>query len=220
MTRAMLSGWSLISSSRLYPHTRRQCSGYRRAISSPYAFPDPRHLAVDLPLEPRRARLRFERVGRDLAEHGARAVREDRGQLDRMRDREPVRDGVRTARVVAQHAADGGPVRRRGVGAEQQAHGPDVVVELVLDETGLHPGPELFLIHLQHARHVRREVEDDGTVHRLPGQRRPSATRKERRGVTVGDLDRGAHVLRMTRDDDADGLHLVHGRVGRVEQAE
>ena len=35
----------------------------------------------------------------------------------------------------------------------------------------------------------------------------------------AGDLDRRLDVVGIARDDDADGLDLVHGGVGRIEEA-
>src|SRR5207245_1474780 len=79
---------------------------------------DPRDLAVDLALEPGSPALGGEFVRGDLAEHRARAVGEYRRQLDHVLDREAVRDRVRAAGVVAEHAAEGRAIRRRGVGTE------------------------------------------------------------------------------------------------------
>ena len=39
------------------------------------------------------------------------------------------------------HAADGGPIGRRGIGAELQAHRSDVRVQLILNQARLDPAP-------------------------------------------------------------------------------
>ena len=179
---------------------------------------DARHLAIDRAFERLKACLRLELRGRDLAEDDLAAVGQQRGDLDDVVDGEAVRDRVRAPGVVAEHAADGRAVRRRRVGAEQEAHRPHVVVQLVLHHAGLHARPVLLLIDLEDVVHVAREVEDEGVVDRLPGQRRPPAARQERDAVLARQLERRLHVVRVARDDDAHGLHLVHGRIGRIEE--
>ena len=60
--------------------------------------------------------------------------------------------------VVADHAADGGPVRRRGIGAELESHRPDVRVELILDQSRLNAAPEFSPVHVQDVFHVLRKI--------------------------------------------------------------
>src|SRR5882672_6787795 len=87
---------------------------------------------VDLAFEPGEPALGRELVRGHLAEHGARAVGEHRGELDHVLDRETVRDRVRAARVVTEHAAERRAVRRRGVRAEAEPERAHVVVQVVL----------------------------------------------------------------------------------------
>ena len=67
--------------------------------------------------------------------------------------------------------------------------------------------------------HVAREVHHDGPVHRLAGERGAAAPREDGDAFPVRELEHGLDVARVARDDHADRLHLVHGGVGRVEEA-
>src|SRR5439155_26306663 len=49
--------------------------------------------------------------------------------------------------------------------------------------------------------------------------RRAAAARQDRDPEPGGDLERGLDVVGVARDDDAHGFDLVHGGVGRVEEA-
>src|SRR5499433_2331898 len=185
----------------------------------PVLVADARHLAINLAFQTGGALLCPEGLGGDLAEHHAAAVGEQRGELDDVIDGEPVRDGVRAAGVVPQHAPDGRPVRRRGVRAEEEAHGPHVRIELVLDHAGLHARPHLLAIHFEDVLHPAREVQDHRAIDRLPGERGAAAPGQHRHVLAIGELEHGLHVARVARDDHPDRLHLVHRRVGGVQQA-
>ncbi len=76
-------------------------------------------LLVDAAFQTGRAHLGRKLGGGHRPEDGAAAVGQDRLDLDDVLHREPVGDRVRAARVVADHAAEGGPVRRRGIRAEE-----------------------------------------------------------------------------------------------------
>ena len=180
---------------------------------------DPGDLTVDLALEPGRPALRLELRGRHLTEYDAGAVGEQRRQLEHVLDGETVGDRVRAARVVAEHPAERRPVRGRGVGAEEQAERPHVVVQVVLDEPRLHARPLLLDVDLEDRVHVPREVQHERAVHRLARERRAAAARQERHVPRLRHLDRRLDVVVVARDDDADRLHLVHRGIGRVEEA-
>src|SRR5882724_761012 len=105
------------------------------------------------------------------------------------------------------------------VRAEQEAHREDVVVQIVLHEAGLHPGPQLLGVHLEDAVHVARAIEHERVIDGLAGERRPAAARQNRDAELAGHLDRGLDVVGVSGNDDAHGLDLIHGGVGRVEEA-
>ncbi len=121
-------------------------------------------------------------------------------------------------RIVADHAADGGAVGGRSVGAELQPHAAHVSVELILNQPRLDAAPELFVIHLQYALHILGKVEHDGMADRLAGKRRPAAARQHRYAELVGDLDHRLHIAFMARHHHAHGLDLIDRRVGGVKQ--
>ena len=105
---------------------------------------DARDLPVDLPLEARLSRLRWRTPpGETSPKRAERAIGEDGRHVDHVLDGEPIGDGVGAARVVADHAAQGGAARRGGVGAEQEASPSHVSVQVVLhdDPAGLAPTP-------------------------------------------------------------------------------
>jgi hypothetical protein len=92
------------------------------------------------------------------------------------------------------------------------------MVQLVLDQPRLHARPQLLAVDLQHLAHVLGEVEDEGVIDRLAGQRGAPAARQQRHLVRPRNVDRGPHVVGVARGDHADRLHLVHGGVGGVQQ--
>src|SRR2546426_11650324 len=89
----------------------------------------------------------------------------------------------------------------------------------VLNEPGLDPCPPLLRVDLEHPVHVPGEVQDEGAIDGLAGERGPAAPREERHLVLPRDLDSRLDVVRIAGDHDTDRLHLIHGRVGGVEKA-
>src|SRR3989449_10219454 len=94
-----------------------------------------------------------------------------------------------------------------------------MVIELVLYEPGLDPGPPLLGVDLEHSVHVPGEVQDERAIDGLAGERGPAAPREERHLVLPRGLDSRLDVVRIAGDHDTDRLHLIHGRVGGVEKA-
>src|SRR3989449_5049960 len=94
-----------------------------------------------------------------------------------------------------------------------------MVIELVLYEPGLDPGPPLLGVDLEHSVHVPGEVQDERAIDGLAGERGPAAPREERHLVLPRDVDGRLDVVRIAGDHDTDRLHLIHGRVGGVEKA-
>jgi hypothetical protein len=177
-----------------------------------------RHLAINATLGAVQPQLRLELRRRHAAEPYARAVREQGVQLEHVLDGQAVRDRVRATGVVADHSAERRAVGRRGIGAEEQTEIADRMVELVLHEPRLHARPPLVRVDLEDAVHVLREVEHERAVDRLPGERGAAAARQQRDVLAARNVERGDDVVGVTRRDDADRLHLIHGRVRRVEQ--
>ncbi len=84
---------------------------------------------------------------------------------------------------------------------------------------GSHAGQPPLRVELDDLVDVLGEVDDDGDVAALPGERRAAAAPKERRAVLAADAHGLDHVLDVARDDDADRHLAVVGGVGRVERA-
>jgi hypothetical protein len=126
---------------------------------------------------------------------------------------------VGAAGVVAQASADGGAVGRGGVDAVLQADPGSGLVELGQDDTRLHPCPAFFALDLEDARHARREVHDDGVVHRLPGQAGAAAAGQDGYAGGRGHVQDVLDVRGRARNDDGNRFHLVDGGVGGVEEA-
>ena len=60
--------------------------------------------------------------------------------------------------IVGDHPADGGAVRRRKFGGEEEPMLRHRIVELVLHHAGLHASPALLCIDLEDGVHVARQV--------------------------------------------------------------
>src|SRR5439155_1112155 len=69
-----------------------------------------------------------------------------------------------------------------------------------------------------HPVHPPGEIEDEGAADGLAGERGPPAPREEGHALRPRDLDSRLDIVSIAGDDDADRLHLVHGRVGGVEK--
>ena len=76
-----------------------------------------------------------------LGESDRGSARENRADRVYVVHHVAVADGARTARVVAGHAPDGGPVGRRDVDGEEESPGPEPCIEAVEHDAGLHRDP-------------------------------------------------------------------------------
>ena len=68
-------------------------------------------------------------------------------------------------------------------------------------------------------RHVLGEVENDGDVAALAGERGAAAAAEQRRAEFAADGDGGEDVVGIVGKNDADGNLAVVGAVGGVEGA-
>ena len=126
---------------------------------------------------------------------------------------------VNAARVVADHAAEGATVVAGGVGAEGQMIFFRGVAEMVENNSGLHACDAAPGIDLKDLRHVLREIEDDGDIAALSGERCAATAAEQRRAEFAADSDRGDHVVGIARKNDADRDLAVVRSVGGVESA-
>jgi hypothetical protein len=164
---------------------------------------DVRQLAVDPALE----RVRLRAAGAlGLAhrpERGTRAVGEHDLELLDVVDRRAVDDRVAARGVVADHAADRGPVGRRRVGAEREPVGRGGAVEVVLDDAGPDGGAAARDVDRVDRVHVARGVEHDAVpAHGLAGEARPAAAGDDRHAEARGGADGGGDVVGVARERD------------------
>src|SRR6185437_8821546 len=87
---------------------------------------------------------------------------------------------MRTARVVADHSAERAPRVRRRIGAESQPMRFGRRTQIVEHDARLNSRDPRHRIDLQDRRHIPAEVDDDGFVAALTGERRPSTSTEYR----------------------------------------
>ena len=127
--------------------------------------------------------------------------------------------GVRTAGVVADHAADRAVLVRGRVGGEGERVLLRGGAQVIVDDAGVDPGVLLFWVELFDGVEVLGKVEDDGRVGGLAGERGAGATAEEGHVVLAAGSNGGDHVVEGFGDDDAHGDLAVVREVGGVEGA-
>ena len=95
----------------------------------------------------------------------------------------------------------------------------EVRIELIEHDTRLHDDGHRVAVEGQDAAERLAVVDHQRIADRLPALRRSRAAGQDRRAEIAGDGKRGAHVVLVARDDDADRIDLVDRRVGRVASA-
>ena len=135
-------------------------------------------------------------------------------QADDVVDGLAPRHRVRPARVVADHPAEGAAVVRGRVGAEGQPVRRGGVAHGVADHARLDAGGARVRVDLQDPVDVH-EVQDDGGVHRLAGDRGPRAHRQHGHVVRPAHRQRGLDVRDVARAHDPDRDAAVVRGVGR-----
>ena len=139
-------------------------------------------------------------------------------QADDVVDGLAPRHRVRPARVVADHPAEGAAVVRGRVGAERQPVRRGGVAHGVADHARLDAGGARVRVDLQDPVDVH-EVQDDGGVHRLAGDRGPRAHRQHGHVVRPAHRQRRLDVRDVARAHDADRDAAVVRGVGRPHRA-
>jgi hypothetical protein len=91
--------------------------------------------------------------------------------------------------------------------------------ERVENNSGLDASNATHRIDLKDARHVLREVEDDGRVTALPGKGRTAAACEQRSAVVAAKGKGRENVFFVAGNYDTDRNLAVIGAVGRVEGA-
>ena len=170
---------------------------------------------------------RLERIARDggverraieRTETRHRAVRQHDVELEDVIDRLAVQDRAGAARVVRDHAADGGAAGRRDVGREPQPVRPQLRVQVVEDDARLDPRRAIGQADVDDLVEVLRGVELQSRADRLARLRRAAPARGDRAGVTRRDLDGTDDVFAGARHHDAERFDLVDAGVGGIER--
>ena len=131
---------------------------------------------------------------------------------------------MRPAGVVADHAADGAAVVRRGVGRKRQLMALGLVAESVQDDARLYPGESVLRVDLEDVIHVLRKIENDSHIAALPGQTGARSPRQNRRAILPARRHRRAHVLGIAGNHQANGnltvVRSVRGKQGAAAAIE
>jgi len=128
-------------------------------------------------------------VGRNLAEAQRRAIGQHGVDGDHIVPHGAVAERAAAAGIVARHAADGCPGRRRDVDREPQAVGLQGAVEVVEHESGLDHAAAARDIQGQQTAEVLRPVDDEAAVDGLPALRGAAPARRDRHALVPGDLE-------------------------------
>ena len=128
-------------------------------------------------------------------------------------------DGVRTAGVISDVAADGAVLVGGGVGREGEGVCFRGGAEVVVDEAGLDPGVALFGVEFFDGVEVLGEVEDHAGVGGLAGEGRAGAAAEKGHVERAAGGDGGEDVVEGAGDNDPHGHLAVVGEVRGVEGA-
>ena len=155
--------------------------------------------------------------GRQFPQRDRLAVAQDRVQTFDVVNRLPVLHRARAGRVVADHAAERRPARRRHVRPEQEVVRGEALVQVVQNHARLHARRAAGHIHLQHLIQILGTVDDQPRPNGLPGETGPAAARHDGRPRLQRDLNRGGQGFDRARDDHAGRHHLIDARVRGVQ---
>jgi len=123
---------------------------------------------------------------------------------------------MRTAGIVAEHAAHAAAAGRRSLRAEEKSIGLEGRIEHVPDDAGLCADPFFLRIDLQDPVEMPRHVDDDAVAHHLAGDGRPAGARNQVRTLPRGQRDQILDVLHRFRIRDAFRNLPVGARIGRI----
>ena len=123
-------------------------------------------------------RRKWGQIVRHLGEARLGAVGQDGVDGQHVVAHDAVADRARAAGVVAGHAADGGAARGGHVDRKPQARQPQLPVEIVEHDAGLHHAGAVDLVHLDQLLEVLAEVHDQRAPDRLAGLRGAAPARQ------------------------------------------
>ena len=162
---------------------------------------------------------RLQLVGRQRPQVGDRSVAQRDVEIEHVVDRLAVQHRARAARVVADHAADGGPVGGRDVGGEAQPVRREMRVQLVEHDAGLDARPPLGRVDLQHPVEEPGGIELQPRADGLTRLRSAAPAGGDRHPVPAGDLDGAQHVVAVADDHHPGRFDLIDAGVGGVQDA-
>jgi hypothetical protein len=123
------------------------------------------------------------------------------------------------ARIVPDIAAQRAAGVRRRIRRESQAARLGDLAELVVDDTGLHPGTAAVRIDSKNSVHVFREIDHHRDVACLTRQAGAAAAAEDRYVSGKAGLDRRLHVGDIFRDHHADRYLAINRQIRRIEGA-
>ncbi len=168
------------------------------------------------PMRPPAAMCRSSSASRGCADGHAGAVVEQQVERLDVVDGLAAHQRMNAAGVIADHAAEGAAAVRGGVGSEGQLKLFRRLAYTVEHDAGLDAHGAGDGIDRVHVVHVLREVEDDGGVAGLAGDRGAASAREDGRVEAAADGDRGDDIVLVARDDEADGDVAIVRGVGGV----
>jgi len=175
--------------------------------------------AIDVAFQTGLDEFRGELIGLECGETGSGSVGEDYVEGKDVIDSLAVDGGVASTRVVADTSADSGTAGSGGVDGVMETVRAEDGVELGKNDAWLYAGPLPGCVDFDDAVHVGGEVKDDSVVDGLASEAGAGAAREDGEAVPGGDAHDVLHVGGGARGHDGDGLHLVDGGVGGVEEA-
>ena len=159
-----------------------------------------------------RERLRPERPQRGLG-----PVAEKPARRHEVVARAAIDDRVRSARVVADHAADHGAVGRGGFGSENEPVLREFEVQLVAHHARLHARASALAVNADDLVEMRRQVHHQPVADHLPGKGGSGRARDDPDPVPRGKQDDFPHIRLGFREGDPEGHLLVFRRVRRIQ---
>ena len=128
-------------------------------------------------------------------------------------------DRVHAAGIVADHTAESATVVSGGIGREGEVMLFGGGAEVIEDDAGFDASDAALRVNLEDPGHVLGEVENDGRVAALSGERRAAAAGEQRGLMFAAKSDGGENIFFVSRNDDADGNLAIIRAIGCIECA-
>lgn len=146
------------------------------------------------------------------------AVRKRDHLLQHMVDGLPIEHAARPSRVIGHHAADRCPAGRRNVGRKSNFKRSELRIELIKNDSGLNPHPELAFIYFEYSVVILRNIDLQAFADRLSGLRGAAAAHGDGNFVLTADLQSPKDLFSRLRDHDAQRANLINACVGRIKR--